>query len=159
MRIVYLGNARLGVADVHALVTGCPHLVQLGGGFVQLINEGGKHGSLLFDLRSAGVYPAMRSLGLPVVSSAGGGVAARVAPARAAFPSLREIDAEAYGNDANEVTKGARTAHQLGVRRFVCQAFFDGRYDSDGGFGSDGGSCGEYCGDGDVIKFMFGTDA
>jgi len=155
LRILHLGCARLTADDVHSLLRGCPQLVQLGAGQTRL-DAAADTKTQLFDARLAGVHPQMRSLALPALSRAQGGLAALVGRARATFPSLRELNAEAYGSDVDAVTQGARAAHQLGVRRFVCPSFFDGRYDSDGGFGSDGGSCGEYCGDGDVIKYMFG---
>ena len=111
-------------------------------------------GAAAASLFSAGApHGALRSLALPRVPLTT--LEALAARACERVPSLRELDLETYRvkPSAKEVSRAARVAAAAGVCRVLCTSWFEAA-DSDGGYGSDGGSVGEYCGDGNVLKYL-----
>lgn len=153
LRFARLGYASLSAEDIHALLAACPQLAHLQLRYVSLAT--GSLKTIFGDAMPR--HPALRSVGLPPVSKSLPDLVERLVSGR--FPALCEIDANSFdatrqGDDGIDVVaRVARRAASRGVRRFLCESFFAGG-GSDGEWGSDGGSVGEYIGDGNVFKYV-----
>ncbi len=146
LRLLHLAGTRLSVADLHDVLARSPRLRWLGAGYVALKDA---DGALFRDMPR---HASLRSIVLPVAARKH--LTSYVARLCARCPALREIDANVMPAGSDRlVADCARRAAAAGVRRFMCLSFFEGG-GSDGEWGSDGGSVGEYCGDGNVIKYV-----
>ena len=151
LRFARLGRAELSADDIHALLAACPQLALLQLRLVTL--AAGSLQAIFGDAMAP--HPALRSVGLPPVIKSLPALVERLTSGKC--PALVEVDANSFdatrGNGCDVVARVARRAASRGVRRFICDSFFYGG-GSDGEWGSDGGSVGEYCGDGNVLKYV-----
>lgn len=167
LRFVRLGSPSLGAVtadDIHALLAACPQLALLHINWLHLDDcWGAAAADALFGPGMA-PHAELRSVGLPAMH-VGEHLRRFVQRLCKRCPKLREIDAEAFYTDAGQywgeyrnarrelVVQTARLAARHGVTRFLCSTFFlEGGSDDE--FGSDSGSLGEYCGDGNVLKYI-----
>jgi hypothetical protein len=126
---------------MHQVLAICPRLRWLGAGYVVLKDANG-------ELFGDGMEPhaSLRAIVLPMAACAH--LVAYVDRLCTHCPALKETDADVVLDQADLVASCARRAAAAGVRRFICNSFFQGVGDSDGG------SVGEYCGTGDVINYV-----